>query len=113
MALGVLTPVSDGVNRIGKYHAKTFDVQLTAGADYAAGGATITPAAVGLGRRIVQVHSSGTASATTGGLTARSVAFRHQTNGDVKLQVMTTASAEAADNSDQSGYSLRCTFVGR
>jgi hypothetical protein len=113
MAIGTKTPVSDGVNRIGKYHANTFDVQLTSGANYAAGGATITPQDVGLGRRIVQVLGSGTASATSGGLTARSVAIRYQADGSVKLQVMTTASAEAADNSDQSGFATRLTFVGK
>jgi hypothetical protein len=113
MAIGTLTAVSEGVNRVGKYRATTYDVQLTSGANYAAGGATITPQAVGLGRRIVQVQGSGTASATSGGLTARSVAIRYQTDGSVKLQVMTTASAEAADNSDQSGFATRLTFLGK
>lgn len=113
MAIGTLTAVADSVNRLGKYRAKTYDVQLTSGANYAAGGPTITPQNVGLTRRIETAFTNGVARATADGLTARTVSLVPQSNGSVKLQVFTTASAEAADNSDQSGFAVRITFIGK
>lgn len=113
MAVGTLTRISDGVTRLGSKRMVTYDVQLTSGANYLAAGATITPQMVGLGRRIETVFTNGVARATSGGLTARSVAFVPQSDGSVKLQVFTTASAEAADASDQSGQSVRATFIGK
>lgn len=52
MALGTLTRVSNSVDRFGSKRSTTYDVQLTAGANYTTGGETIAPGTVGLGRRI-------------------------------------------------------------
>ena len=114
MALGTLTRISNGVDRIGGRRAVTYDVQLTSGANYTTGGETITPAAVGLGRRIENVFTSGIPRATSGGATSRTVSFDFATTpGSVKMQVQTTASAEALANSDQSAFSVRLTFLGK
>lgn len=115
MALGTIsrtTPASsDSV--WGNKRARVRDVQLTSGANYTTGGETISPAAVGLTRRIEQVLTHGIARATSGGATARTLAFDFATTpGSVKMQVYTTASAEAASNSDQSTFSARLTFIG-
>lgn len=115
MALGTLTAVANTTNRVGNRREKVYDVQLTSGANYTTGGETITPAMVGLGRRIEQVQATGTPRATTGGATERSVSWDFATlvsTGAVKMQVSTTASAEAANNSDQSAFSVRVAFRG-
>lgn len=114
MAIGTLTRISDGVTRLGSKRMVTYDVQLTSGANYVTNGATITPADVGFGRRIENVLTNGIARATTGSATSRTVAFDFATTpGSVKMTVHTTASAEAASNSDQSAFSVRLTFVGK
>lgn len=113
MALGTLTAVANTTSRIGNKRMKVYDVQLSSGANYTTGGETITPAAVGMGRRIEQAQATGIARATTGGATSRAVSFDFATTpGSVKMQVSTTASAEAANNSDQSAFSVRVAFIG-
>jgi hypothetical protein len=91
----------------------TYDVQLTSGANYVTSGATIAPADVGLGRRIENALTSGIARATSGSATSRTVAFEFLSSGSVKMTVHTTASTEAASNSDQSAFSVRVAFVGK
>ena len=114
MTLGTFTRVSDGITRLGSKRVTSYDVQLSSGANYPTGGDTITPAMVGMGRRIENVFTSGIARATSGGATARTLSFDFATTpGSVKMQVNTTASAEAANNSDQSAFSCRLTFVGK
>jgi hypothetical protein len=114
MALGTMTRVTDSVTRLGSKRMVSYDVVLGTGSSYPTGGETVTPAMVGFGRRIENVLTNGIARATSGGATARTVAFDFATTpGSVKVQVMTTASAEAANNSDQSAFSIRLTFVGR
>lgn len=113
MALGTITKPSPSQDMaVSNKKWRTRDVQLSSGANYPTGGDTITPLAVGLSRRIEQVIYPGAIRATAAGATARSVAFAHQTDGSVKMQVYTTASAEAANNSDQSAFAGRFTFVG-
>lgn len=121
MALGTITKPSASLlpapdTSIGAKALNIRDVQLTAGANYTTGGEVITPQAVGLGRRIETVVSIGIARATSGGATSRSVAFDYAaiaaSPGAVKMQVYTTASAEAAGNSDQSAFSIRLGFIG-
>lgn len=112
MALGTLTRVANASATIGNKKMRVYDVQLTSGANYTTGGETIAPSAVGL-KRIEQVQTCGIARATSGGATSRSVTFDFATTpGSAKMQVQTTASAEAASNSDQSAFSLRVAFVG-
>ncbi len=109
MALGTITKVSDYTVSNKRYRVRT--VQLSAGANYTTGGETITAAAVGL-NVIEECHPHGLAL-TSSGTTSRATAYLYQTNGSVKQLVQTTASAEAASNSDQSTFSVRVTFVGR
>lgn len=108
MALGTLTPVDKFP--VGNRRGRVFDVQLTAGANYTTGGETINPSAVGLAKRIIAVH--GDMATTSTGTTSRTVVPLYQTNGSVKLTVQTTASAEAALNSDQSTFTARLLFIG-
>lgn len=111
MALGSLTKVAAYTS--GNRRVRVYDVQLTAGANYTTGGETISPSAVGMARKIEEAIPHGNARATSGGATARSVAFDYATTpSSVKMQVYTTASAEAASNSDQSTQSVRVTFRG-
>jgi hypothetical protein len=113
MALGVLTRVANTTTVVGNKKMRVYDVQLSSGANYPTGGDTITPAAVGFGRRIEEAMPTGIARATTGGATSRTVSFDYATTpGSVKMQVNTTASAEAANNSDQSAFSVRVAFIG-
>jgi hypothetical protein len=108
MALGTITKVTGADHVEGNKRVKVRDVQLTSGANYTTGGESLTPAMVGLHGKIdtVQGHL---AVATSGGATCRAVSY-DLTNQ--KLQVFTTASAEAASNSDQSGFVVRLRFVG-
>ena len=108
MALGTLTPVAKYT--WGNRKVRILTVQLTSGANYTTGGETITPTAVGLGHVIEKVD--GAMATTSTGSTSRTVVPLYQTNGSVKLTVQTTASAEAASNSDQSTFTGRLTFIG-
>lgn len=95
---------------------RVYDVILTSGANYTTGGDIIQPSYIGL-NKIMEVIPHGIARATTGGATSRTVAFDYTaisgSPGAVKMQVYTTASAEAASNSDQSTQSVRITFRGK
>jgi hypothetical protein len=109
MALGTLTKVGAYVNA--NRRVRVYDVQLTSGANYAAGGETITPQQVGLSRKIEQVAGLGIATTATGA-TSRQVVPLYQTNGSVKLTVQTAGATEAVAATDQSTFSARLTFIG-
>jgi hypothetical protein len=109
MAIGTITKVSGYTVSNKRY--RVYTVQLSAGANYTTGGETITPANVGLSRKIEEARPHGLAF-TASGTTSRTVGFLYQTDGSVKILTHTTASAEAANNSDQSTFSVRVTFVG-
>lgn len=116
MALGTVTkPANIGASASDYNDAnkrvRVRSVQLTSGANYTTGGETITAAAVGL-NVIMEAIATGLAL-PSGGATSRSVGFIYQTNGSVKMVVHTTASAEAASNSDQSTFSVLIRFIGR
>jgi hypothetical protein len=116
MALGTITkPANIGASASDYNDAnkrvRVRVVQLSSGANYTTGGETITPAAVGL-NVIMEAIPMGLAL-TTSGTTSRAVAYLFQANGSVKQLVHTTASAEAASNSDQSTFSVLVKFVGR
>lgn len=81
---------------------------ITLDNSYPTGGYTINPADVGLSNSIEHVNGA-VARATAAGATAVTVAFNYATG---KLQVYTTASAEAANLSDQSAFSVRLQFWG-
>lgn len=108
MALGTITKVADYT--VSNKRHRIRDVQLTTGANYATGGETISATAVGLGKKIEAVLGAMATTAT--GTTCRTVVPLYQTDGSVKLTVQTTASAEAAANSDQSTFTARLTFIG-
>lgn len=112
MALGTITRPSNvrADGQTGKYRTRIRNVQLSAGANYTTGGETINPADVGLGHFIEKVD--GAMATTSTGTTSRTVVPLYQTNGSIKLVVQTTASAEAANNSDQSTFTARLTFIG-
>lgn len=116
MALGTVTiPTGFGHEadwtRGGKrYRIRT--VQLSSGANYTTGGETVTVANAGMRTRIIAALPLGLAL-PSGGATSRSVAYINQTDGTVKQLVHTTASAEAASNSDQSTFSVNVLFIGR
>jgi hypothetical protein len=109
MALGTLTKKS--AYTLSNKRVRVYDVTLSAGANYTTGGETITPQNVGLSRKIEEARPHGLAL-PSGGATSRSVGFAYQTDGSVKILAHTTASAEAANNSDQSTFTVRVTFVG-
>lgn len=112
MALGTIA-VPTGVQAnttFGNKKIRIRTVQLTSGANYTTGGETITAANVGLAKTIDQVI--GAMATTSSGTTSRSLVPLYQTDGSVKLLVQTTASAEAASNSDQSTFTARLLFVG-
>lgn len=110
MALGAIS-IPTGVQAnttFGNKKVRIRNIVLTTGANYTTGGEAITPAAVGLSKRIELVVGT-QAPATAAGATTRTVGYDY-TNG--KLQVYTTASAEAANNSDQSAFTTRLMFIG-
>jgi hypothetical protein len=106
-ALGSRTDWTEGNRR---YRIR--NVQLSAGANYTTGGETIAPSAVGMRQVIEHVIPMGLAL-PSGGATSRSVAYIAQSDGSVKQLVHTTASAEAASNSDQSTFTVQALFIGR
>lgn len=112
MALGTVTRYKGFDTTWGNKRVRVVDVQLTSGANYTTGGEPITARAVGLKNiETANVLSLATTAAAT---TSRSVAVVY-TNTDrtsVKLVVQTTASAEAASNSDQSTFTVRIQFIG-
>lgn len=110
MALGTVTKV-DGWKE-GNKSIRVVDVQLTSGANYTAGGETITAQKVGL-RSIIHARPSNLALPTGAG-TSRSVGvvYNAADRTSVKLTVHTTASTEAAAGSDQSTFIARVEFVG-
>jgi hypothetical protein len=116
MALGTISKPtgfgSEGDWTVGNKRYRIRNVQLSAGANYTTGGETITAAAVGMQKRIDAAIPLGLAL-PSGGATSRSVAYIPQTDGTVKQLVHTTASAEAASNSDQSTFTVKALFIGR
>ena len=115
MALGTITTPTTLGSRANYTDAnkrvRVRDVQLTSGANYTAGGETVTPQQVGL--NVIEECRVHGLALVSGAATSRSVGVVYNTDGSVKLSVQTTASAEAAANSDQSTYTVRITFVGR
>lgn len=115
MAIGTITKVNGSDSTFGNKKMRVRDIQLTAGANYTTGGETISASAVGL-RKIEAANALGLARATSGGATARGVAFDYTAiagnAGAIKMQVYTTGSAEASSNSDQSALSVRVQFFG-
>lgn len=112
MALGAITkPGGWSDYDVGNKRVRVRDVVLSSGANYTTGGETISPSAVGL-NAIFEAAPLGNATTSTG-TTSRTVVYLYQTNGSVKQLVQTTASAEAAGNSDQSTFTVRVRFVGR
>lgn len=113
MALGTITKPSGAADyNDANKRVRVRDVQLTSGANYTTGGETINASAVGL-NAIFEAVPLGLAL-PSGGATSRSVAFIFTSDTrSVKMLVHTTASAEAASNSDQSTFSVRVRFIGR
>jgi hypothetical protein len=113
MALGTITKPhgsrSDYLE--GNRKVRVRDVQLSSGANYTTGGETVTARSVGLSK-IEEAQVLGVAL-TSSGTTSRSVGVIYG-NGvtTTKLLVHTTASAEAANNSDQSTFTARIRFSG-
>lgn len=108
MALGTVTKI-DAYTEANK-RIKIVDVQLSAGANYTTGGETLNASAVNL-RRITAVNVMGLAL-PSGGATSRTVGVVYTSATAVKLVVHTTASAEAASNSDQSTFTIRLEIIG-
>lgn len=106
MALGTVTKVDAWVE--GNKRVRVYDVVLGTGTNYPTGGEPLAPSLVGL-RKITAANSLGAARATSAGATCRTVSYDY-TNS--KLQIYTTASAEAANASDQSAFTARIEFVG-
>lgn len=106
MALGAITKIDSYI--VGNKRVKVVSVVLGTGANYPTGGEPFTASLVGL-RRIVSVNALGVSRATSGGATARTVAYDR---ANQKLQIYTTGSAEAANNSDQSTITQELEVVG-
>jgi len=111
MALGTVTQVDNTV--WGNKRIKTYDIQLTTGANYTTGGETLTAATVGL-RNVENVLSVGGAKNAAGTL-AHGVVYDYVNS---KLQAIETGAAvdgpfkEASSNADLSLYTVRITFIG-
>lgn len=108
MTLGAFTLKHQWID--GNRRVRVYDVVLGTGANYPTGGESVLPTAVGLRSRIDAVIPCGVARATADGATGRTLGW-DDTNK--KLQVYTTGSAEAGNNSDQSGQTARIMFVGK
>jgi hypothetical protein len=113
MALGTITkPAGTSDYDTGNKRNRVRDVQLTSGANYTTGGETINATSVGL-NAIFEAIPLGLAL-PSGGATSRAVGFIFTSDvRSVKMVVHTTASAEAASNSDQSTFTVRVLFRGR
>jgi hypothetical protein len=107
MALGAVTVLYEWVGGTSQ-RARIADVVLGTGANYPTGGEPLDPTKFEL-HDIVTFVPCGVARATADGATCRTVSYNHATK---KMQVYTTASAEAANNSDQSGYTVRLYLEG-
>lgn len=113
MALGTVTFPNKSYNTTwGNKRVRIVDVQLTSGANYTTGGETLTANACDL-KAIEQVIVLSLAL-PSGAATSRSVGvvYNNSVRTSVKLAVQTTASAEAASNSDQSTFSVRLQVIG-
>lgn len=113
MALGAITKPSGASDYTdANKRVRVRDIVLTSGANYTTGGETVNASAVGL-NAIFEAIPAGLAL-PSGGATSRSVGVIYASDSrSVKLVVHTTASAEAASNSDQSTFTVRVKFVGR
>lgn len=123
MALGAITKVTGADYTSGNKRVRVRDVQLTTGANYTTGGEIITPAAVGLNRRIESV-SIMSARTTTGGAGGIPIAVDYTaiagSPGAVKLQAYRYDGAsagkafleEVAASVDLSTFSARLRFEG-
>lgn len=114
MAIGAITkPTISGDFSNGNKRQRVRNVVLSSGANYTVGGDTITPASVGMTRRIDAVHSTGQARTTAGGAATIPLSVDYQADGSVKLQSYVAATgAEQAGNANLSTFSVRLTFVG-
>lgn len=115
MALGTITKVNAGGRSVdsaeGKVRRHLRTIQLTSGANYTTGGETVTATSVGL-KHVYGVNVLGLALPTAGA-TSRTVGIIVAANQQsFKLLCHTTASAEAASNSDQSTFSVTLEIIG-
>lgn len=113
MALGTTTRVV--ASTFGNKKVRTYDVQLTSGANYTTGGETITPGAVGM-KKIEQVLSDAGAKNAAGTST---VPVRYDyTNSKLQAYRYDGASVgkafleEVAAGVDLSAFTARLTFIG-
>ena len=118
MAIGTITKLSPSGDYVsGNRRVRVRDVQLTAGANYTTGGEPITPASVGLSKRIEMVKCIGQGRTTTGGAATIPLSVDYTAiagnAGAVKLQQYVAATgAEQASNANLSTFSARLEFVG-
>lgn len=113
MALGAISrPSSASDYDAGNKRVRVRDIVLTSGANYTTGGETVNASAVGL--NVINEAAALGLALPSNGATSRGVGFLYAADArSVKLVVQTTASAEAASNSDQSTYTVRVRFIGR
>jgi hypothetical protein len=112
MALGTVTRYKGFDTTWGNKRVRVVDVQLTSGANYTAGGETITAQQVGL--KFIESANVLSLALPSGAATSRSVGvvYNNSDRTSVKLSVQTTASAEAAASSNQSTFTVRIQFIG-
>lgn len=113
MAIGAISKITpySGDYAVTNKRARPRDVVLPT--SYTTGGDTITPAAVGLYRRIEQVFGAGIARTTSGGAAIIPIAVAYQADGSVKLQAYVAATgAEQSAAANLSTFSVRLTFIG-
>jgi hypothetical protein len=111
MALGTLTKIDAWVE--GNKRVRIYDVQLTTGANYTAGGESLTPAMVGL-RKIVAVNALGPARSTTP--TGFQVTYDYTNSKLIALaQAVAGAAVALVDvtaNTNLSTFTVRLEIVG-
>jgi hypothetical protein len=112
MALGTLTKVDSWVE--GNKRIKVYDVQVTSGANYTAGGETIAPSSVGL-RKIIAANVLGPAASSTP--TSFQVGYNHSTNkliayGQNATPGPAVTQPEVTANTNLSTFTVRIQFVG-
>lgn len=119
MAIGTLTPVKGAHYRVSNKRCRVYDVQLTAGANYTTGGETIKATDVGLRGAIDQVHVMSNPKATGGAIGALAVDYGSTAGASpssVKLVAYFStngaADTQVSANTDLSGYTVRCVFIG-
>lgn len=112
MALGTITKVSDFTVSNKRFRVR--DIQVTSGANYVAGGESVTPSQVNLRKIEAAIPLGPSVNSTPLAFTTQ---YNHATNKLVAYGTNATPGAAVGDpqvtaGTDLSGYSVRYLFIG-